>query len=62
MDPVLAEYWTTMNPVRCHGCTALAVAQDVVKDANHPHALRHVVGMREGWEAALAPASTTPDN
>lgn len=54
MDPALADFWTTMDPVRDHACTALALAQDAVKDERHPHALRHVVGMREGWEDALA--------
>jgi hypothetical protein len=54
MNPDLAEYWTTMAPVRDHACTALAEAQDGVKDSRHPHALRHVVGMREGWEDVLA--------
>lgn len=58
MNPALADYWTTMDPVRCHACTALAVAQDVSQEARHPHALRHVVGLREGWEEAL---TTTPD-
>lgn len=53
-DPGLAEFWTTMDPVRDHACTALADAHDAVKDDRHPHALRHVVGMREGWEEALA--------
>lgn len=63
MDPALADYWTTMHPVRDHACTALAVAQDAVKDDKHPHALRHVVGMREGWEQALAASreSAAPD-
>lgn len=54
MDPALADYWTTMDPVRDHACTALALAQDSVKDERQPHALRHVVGMREGWEDVLA--------
>lgn len=51
MDPALADYWTTMDAGRDHACTALASAQDRVKDSEHPHALRHVVGLREGWEA-----------
>lgn len=54
MDPGLADFWTTMDPVRDHACTALAAAQDAVKDERHPHALRHVVGMRDGWEDVLA--------
>jgi len=57
MDPALAEFWTTMPPVRDHACTALAEAQDGVKDSRHPHALRHVVGLREGWGDA---SSATP--
>jgi len=61
MDPALAEFWTTMQPVRDHACTALAEAQDAVKDSKHPHALRHIVGMREGWEDALTEKHTTPD-
>ena len=59
MEPALAEYWATMPPVRCFACTALADAQEGVKEFKHPHALRHVVGMTEGWEAVLEP---TPDH
>jgi len=62
MEPALAEYWATMPPVRCFACTALADAQEGVKEFKHPHALRHVVGMTEGWEAVLAPAEPTPDH
>lgn len=51
-----------MDPVRCHACTALASAHDRVKDNDHPHALRHIVGLREGWEQARANARTTPDH
>lgn len=54
MDPALADYWTTMLPARDHACTALAVAQETVKDEKYPHAIRHVVGTRAGWEDALA--------
>lgn len=61
MDPALADYWTAMDPVRDHACTALADAQDRVKDSKHPHALRHVVGLRQGWEGALpARGESTP--
>ena len=61
MEPTLADFWATMPPVRCHACTALADAQEHVKESKHPHALRHVVGMNEGWEAALAAKYSTPD-
>lgn len=57
MDVDLAEHWTTMHPVRCYACTALAVAQKTVENETHPHALRHVVGLREGWVEARAAAS-----
>lgn len=60
-NPLLADYWTTMNPVRDYAATALAVAQDAVKDDRHPHALRHVLGLREGWEDALTAPQSTPD-
>lgn len=53
-DPALEDYWTTAFPVRDHACTALSIAQDAAKDSRHPHALRHVVGLSEGWEDALA--------
>ena len=56
MDPDLAEHWTTMEPVRCHACTALAVAHKATEGADHPHALRHIVGLREGWEDARSAA------
>jgi hypothetical protein len=54
MDPDLADEWTTMAPVRDHACTALAQAAEANKDAKHAQALRHPVGMREGWEGRLA--------
>lgn len=60
-NPVLADYWTTMSPVRDFAATALADAQDRMKDEKHPHALRHVLGLREGWEEALAAKRPTPD-
>jgi len=50
LDPDLAEEWTTMNPVRDHACTAIAVAAETNKNAAHMGALRYPVGMREGWE------------
>lgn len=54
MDPALAEHWSTMDPARCFACTALAGAQKRTENSDHPHALRHVVGLREGWEDVLA--------
>ena len=54
MDPDLADEWTTMHPQRCGGCTALARAADHAKDAEHPQALRYVIGLREGWESRKA--------
>lgn len=57
MDPALAEFWSTMPPIRCNACTALGDAHEGVKDAKHPHALRHAVGMTGGWEEALAARS-----
>jgi hypothetical protein len=53
-NPALADYWTTMHPVRDYAHQALAAAQESVKDEKHPQAWRHVVGLREGWEEALA--------
>lgn len=57
MDPRLAEHWTSMDPVRCHACTTLAEAQKRSEDAQHPHALRHILGLAAGWEDALAAGS-----
>lgn len=50
MDPDLLEDWTTMAPHRCGSCTALARAAETNKDRDHPHALRYLVGLREGWQ------------
>lgn len=50
MDPDLLDEWTHMHPVRCGGCTALAVAAESQKDAKHPGALRFILGLKEGWE------------
>jgi hypothetical protein len=61
-NPALAEFWTTMHPVRDYAAQALAIAQDAVKDDKHPQTLRHVVGLREGWQDALAASrEPTPD-
>ena len=60
LDPVLAGYWTTMEPVRDYACTALADAQKRDEGSAHSHALRHVVGLREGWEQAREEASRNP--
>ena len=54
MDPDLLEEWTSMDPHRCGGCTALAVAADQSKDRDHPGALRYIVGLRQGWEERKA--------
>jgi hypothetical protein len=54
MDPDLAEEWTGTHPHRCGGCTALAVLAEQNKDAKHPHALRYVIGLREGWQERKA--------
>lgn len=59
-DPRLAEYWTTMQPVRDYAQTALIEAQKRNEDREHPEALRYVVGLREGWEAALAVPDDAP--
>lgn len=56
MDPDLLDEWTTMHPVRCGACTAIARAADDAKDRDHPGALRYVVGLREGWDRRLASA------
>lgn len=50
MDPELAEEWTTMQPIRDHACTAIAVAAETNKNAPHMGALRYPVGLREGWD------------
>ena len=52
--PALAEYWTTVQPVRDYAHLALAEAQKRADKDDHPQTLRHVVGLREGWEDALA--------
>ena len=54
MDPDLAHEWTSMHPVRCGGCTALAEAAEASKDSKHPGALRYILGLKEGWEGRLA--------
>jgi carbonic anhydrase len=56
MDQDLLHEWTTMHPVRCGGCTALAEAAEANKDAKHPGALRFIIGLAEGWEKRLAAA------
>jgi hypothetical protein len=43
-----------MHPTVDYAAMALAQAQDAVKDEKHPQAYRHVVGLREGWQDALA--------
>ena len=53
-DPRLADYWTTMDPARNYAHTALLAAQKRDEGREHPEALRYVVGLREGWEEALA--------
>ena len=52
--PALADYWTTMQPTRDYAHQALAIAQKRAEEDAHPHTLRHVVGLREGWQEALA--------
>jgi hypothetical protein len=52
MDPALEDYWVGIEPIRCHACTALAVAQDAVKEREWPHALRHILALQQGWEDA----------
>lgn len=52
--PALADYWTTMHPIRDYAHQALAIARKAVESDSHPETLRHVVGLREGWQAALA--------
>lgn len=53
-NPALAEYWTTMDPVRDYAHQALAMAHKAAEKDSHPETLRHVVGLREGWKQALA--------
>lgn len=48
------DEWTTMDPVRCGGCTALAEASRANEKATHPGALRYIVGLREGWQERRA--------
>lgn len=56
MDPDLEDYWTTVQPQRCHACTALGRASDKVNDEKreHVHALKIEPGLRSGWEEHLA--------
>ena len=54
MDPDLSDEWTSMEPQMCGGCAAYARAQDRSKDREHPHAWKHVLGLREGWQARKA--------
>jgi hypothetical protein len=56
MDPDLAEEWTSAHPWRCGGCMALSRAAKRNEKDDHPHALRYVIGLREGWERRKAKA------
>lgn len=56
MDPDLADWWTTAVATRDHACTAIAEAQKRDEGAEHAHALRYIVGLREGWEDARSAA------
>lgn len=53
-NPALAEFWTTMTPTRDYAHQALAIAQKNAEKDDHPQTLRHVIGLRPGWEEALA--------
>lgn len=53
-----------MHPVVDYAHRALSIAQDAVRDEKHPETYRHVVGLREGWQEALAASrreGATPD-
>ena len=56
MDGDLLEEWTTTDPHRCGGCTALARAYERAESAKREHtgALRYVVGLRSGWDERKA--------
>ena len=53
MDYRLEDHWAALDAVRCQACTALAVAQKGDEGKDHPHALRHAVGLREGWREVV---------
>lgn len=56
MDGDLLEEWTTTEPHRCGGCTALAraAARAEEQKREYPSALRYIVGLRAGWEERRA--------
>lgn len=54
MDGDLLDEWTTTEPHRCGGCTALAKAAERNQKRDYPGALRYIVGLREGWERRKA--------
>lgn len=55
MDPDLAGEWDHFEPaLRCGGCTALARAAEQTKEADHPGALRFILGLRHGWQERKA--------
>lgn len=54
MDYRLEDHWAVANTVRCQACTTLAEAHEADEGKRHPHALRHVLGLTEGWEAAVS--------
>jgi hypothetical protein len=65
MDPDLADEWTTTDPFVCAGCVTLSVIAKQNKDADHPHSMRYVLGMSQGWEqrkaAKVAEGVTSPE-
>lgn len=54
MNPALADYWTGLDPVQDYAAQAMAHLADKVKEEKHPETYRYVVGLRPGWEDALA--------
>ena len=50
-----------MNPVRDYAHMALARAHKAAEGGEHPETLRHVIGLREGWEAALSAWGEPPE-
>lgn len=54
LDPDLADEWTYVEPVMDYAALAITLSAEAKKDSDHPHAWRHLIGLREGWEERRA--------
>lgn len=54
LDPDLANEWGALDPVRDHAALAMARIADLNAKDDHPHTLRYVIGLKEGWEERKA--------